>query len=344
MNKNYLILGTIISGFIVLGLIFAVGNFIDSFISADLNRIQETLTVDCGNGNKIKSSLYWYNIENEAFLIYFENGDKKVLLNDQFNNDLIQNSSTENFSKYLENSSILLFPEQEFLRKKLDYKITEKPNSKYNSTNIAVYINSKTVNQKDFENIISCSKKINSGNFETDQKPKQFSKEIFFAKLNKTFVYNEPIIKFEYFNYPQNIDRKPEIAFNGFVCQNNNHQIFLRMDGSARFYYQKPKPIDKSTKGEPIYYYELSNIGFYENGASFVREKTDKALITGYNPKEEFANSKYLKEVGFTQAYQESQILKLLFNSDQTPKNDYLQTCKNIEGKTLFEIFKQENN
>ena len=49
------------------------------------------------------------------------------------------------------------------------------------------------------------------------------------------------------------------------------------------------------------------------------------------------------KNIAFDKAYQESQTLKLLFNEKQEPINDYLQTCKNSEGKTLFEIFKQEN-
>ncbi|MEI6729397.1 MAG: hypothetical protein WCK98_07205 [bacterium] len=86
---------------------------------------------------------------------------------------------------------------------------------------------------------------------------------------------------------------------------------------------------------------EQLNIGYYNLNADFIRENTiDESFsyLVWKNNQQQYGS---FKANGFTQAYQDSKTLRLLFNDKQEPVDDYLKSCKNEQGKTIFNVFKE---
>ena len=277
----------------------------------------------------IKTYSYFSYIANSSYysIYVYENNNKKIFLGGSARGEAKEYRlfGGKNINqKDIANSQIASFPLLNCLQKDLQFEI---------------------IDTKTFNEIKRSAKekmeKLNSPDV-------QYEKE----KRLSSFYYQLPQTDATYIN-PESVTKE---EFKQIVnCARNNHKSLFRI--SNIFVYKKYNPkfitincldpkgeitieANSTTKfkigGAPVY---LENVylGYYDEKANFIREKSIDEYFE-YDIKGHF--DKFLKDVGFPKAYKESQTLKLLFNDKGKPINDYLKTCKNSEGKTIFNIFR----
>jgi hypothetical protein len=332
-KQVYLISTVITAGILGWSLIFGV---LSSLFPQDYKIQKQSVLATCDNSGKIYSATYWTDSqEYKKSFIYYQKDAKIIDLNNSLSRSLIKKNPEKNLEKYLENSTMNTFPALDFMQNKKKYEVLNRgsfnkevrvvrdklsqissPNvqsekAKYGLNNFynnnfeslqAVYINPAKVDQNEFESIVKCGKQI-----ETPQ----------------ILIYGNP---------QMNQDNYYRLGiFDKMLCS-NNLLLYIQNDGTIVSNFQSSKK----------YNYPANRlyVGYFDLNGSFIREeKVDEEFV--YPQVKDDRYSSELKEVGFDQAYQESQTLKLLFDQNQQPINDYLQTCRNSENQTLFDIFKE---
>lgn len=321
--------------------------------------LKEKSSTECNNGGKIKNYEYvrnydWFDKDNFNILAYEKSG-KIVFLKDlqggEGNNDSLKPFIEKN--KFLEgqvdNAITADFPVLEFLQKDLQFTVVndksyqesktkalakypdlEGPNAeykreKYGVSNLyeslptisATYINHDKVSKTEFNDIADCAKKVSVGSVFVYGQAKGLLKTP--NQLVITSIADE------------------------FSCVNDGLILVQKNGGVSSGYY-------KLNSRSTYQIDEEMRIGYFNLKGEFVREKTIDQDFSYYKKEnvqylgglfnEDKENSFYIKKVGFDTSFKDSQTLKLLFNEKQEPVDDYLKSCKNYQGKNIFEAFK----
>ncbi len=274
----------------------------------------------------IKTYSYFSYIANSSYysIYVYENNNKKIFLGGSARGEAkdYRLFGGKNINqKDIENSQIASFPLLNCLQKDLQFEV---------------------IDTKTFNEIKRSAKekmaKLNSPDI-------QYEKE---KRLSLFYEYQLPKTDATYIN-PESVTKE---EFKQIVnCARNNHKSLFWI--SNIFVYKKynPKfttincPLSKgeiTIEANGTTKFKIGNesvyLGYYDEQANFIREKSIDEYFRCSN--KDHSDSKFLNDVDFASCYQESQALKLLFDDKGKPINDYLKTCKNIEGKTIFNMFK----
>lgn len=316
--------------FIILGTTFF--NFLDFQSDSGENSLKEVSSADCPNSSgKIKQ--YQYYLLGPTFLIkgasskvftYVDSRDIVFLQDNngytKFKNSLQDFEKKNSFvSNHVDKSREETFPVLDFMQKNFEFE-TFSPQIKLKTkaeTSGLVY-NSKY--EKFYQNppVLEATY-INPDKIEKSK----FEQIVNCLKETKmpigitTLVYGKTQTQLDrptQYNYLLNsIFLEMACADNGFLTIENN--------GAVRVSEYKEYTKDKYGVKESFY------IGYFDNKSDFIRENKLENLFD-------------LDKIKAEKVYLESPTLKLLFNDKGESINDYLKTCKNLEGKTVFDIFK----
>ncbi|MEI6729400.1 MAG: hypothetical protein WCK98_07220 [bacterium] len=194
----------------------------------------------------------------------------------------------------------------------------------------ATYINSNKMSKDEFEGMTGCLKNASEGKLTLDKsytfnniEPKEY------FQLNRVLVYGLPVMA-----KGTAVDKKTNFLFaQKLECQDPNFPVFIRPNGAtiltSRLY----------TAETPV------NAGYFDQDGSFIQEKDIKNTIvsaSGEDGRVYTQDSRDKKDSSADQFPVELKVnrgLKLLFNDKQEPIDDYLKTCKNEQGKNIFELY-----
>ena len=192
----------------------------------------------------------------------------------------------------------------------------------------ATYINPTQMTKAEFEGMVGCLKDAAQGNYKL-AKDYTFNnieaKEYF--QINRVLVYGLPVKA-----QGTAVDKKTNFLFaQKLECKDPNFPVFIRPNGAtimtSRLY----------TDETPV------NAGYFDQDGSFIQEKDIKNTIVfasgndgkvytqDYQDKQDSSNDAFPVELKVNRG------LKLLFNEKQEPIDDYLKSCKNEQGKNIFE-------
>lgn len=196
----------------------------------------------------------------------------------------------------------------------------------------ATYINSNKMSKDEFEGMTGCLKDASEGKLTLDKsysfnniEPKEY------FQLNRVLVYGLPVMA-----KGTALDKKTNFLFaQKLECKDPNFPVFIRPNGAtiitSRLY----------TDETPV------NAGYFDQDGGFIQERDikntivfasgndGKAYTQDYQDKQDSSNDTFPMELRVNRG------LKLLFNDKQEPVDDYLKSCKNEQGKTIFNIFKE---
>ena len=193
----------------------------------------------------------------------------------------------------------------------------------------AVYVHPDKISKTDFNLIANCLKNAKAGKATPidDKQPKNIQD---YFNINRVLVYAKPIIPKDTNLFEDN-DLNRTFLFE-LKCQNPNYSLFIKPNGVVKMGNREFK------KETPV------NLGYFDKNGKFVREtKIENSIVIAADGGKAITQSDRDKadsgEDQFPIELRVNRSLKLVFNSKGEPINDYLKTCKNSEGKTIFNIF-----
>ena len=193
----------------------------------------------------------------------------------------------------------------------------------------AVYIHPDKMSKQDFNLVVNCLKDAKDGKATPidDKQPKNIRD---YFNLNRVLVYAKPIIPKDT-NLFEDYHLNRTFLFE-LKCQNPKYSLFIKPNGVVKIGNREFK------KETPV------NLGYFDKNGKFVREtKIENSIVIDADGGKAITQSDRDKadsgEDQFPIELRVNRSLKLVFNSKGEPINDYLKTCKNSEGKTIFNIF-----
>ena len=351
-------------GLIAVSLVFIPIGFVTFYGSdyKDYKIHNEKKIVSCDNGGKISSAQYSTGGGDQTrnFLVYYQKHNKKVFLdhsleirshisetsllkqNPHFFNkgkdwlmggfstlDFMQKEQFDIINKenYLK-ARTAHAQNLEFMKKKnkmyakrnfgsggasysySNFTNTINPYSSSYNLNVT-YINPEVVSRDEYIEILKCAKKVNIP-------------DVLIYRRYKTGLPIDHEV-----GYPEEFSNSSE--FDSFQCKDKKYTVNVFLNGLVVF----NLAADTSYTADNFYNFP---IGYLDTKANLIRDiEPYKRFVW-----EKKFNAKNLQEAGFAKAYKESEIVKLLFDQNQKPINNYLKNCRNKNKKTIFDAYRPE--
>ena len=365
MNKNNFWKGLVVGLMIPVIIVALIGLFLANYFgligmgNVATFKCTENLTL---NINKQKKSQALFSMYDYYSLIVKKDKVEKTIADDYVFVNYSLDRSKEKFN-------VDYFPQVSKTKNSLKYKIlaNQKPKelqfhpSSGNpfywtemETNLALYLSPKDFTPSEFESVSECLNK-------------NYQRIVNKIALAPVLVYSN----LDFWS-KEKIPKNSTTSNLQVLSCGKNEKIIIRPDSKVEFWQlvsdktQNNSQLSSSINKDQFNYDSSEFIGYIDKNNEFVTRKlqlykpelnfdyTDsnsnenlmtvpdgkfKKLISPENAK----NSVEVNNLSKTYILVRKDIAQKLYDQNG-PKTDYLQTCKNTDGKTLFDIFKQENN